>query len=61
MNNPYDEIKKLLESSRNMTGQSQQLDQIKESLIKKIFFLNNRWEDLVIWEILIIWVVQDPM
>lgn len=35
MNNSYDEIKKLLESSRNMTGQSQQLDQIKESLIKK--------------------------
>lgn len=35
MNNSYDEIKKLLQSSRNMTGQSQQLDQIKESLIQK--------------------------
>lgn len=35
MNNSYDEIKKLLKSSRNMNGQNQQLEQIKESLIKK--------------------------
>ena len=35
MSNSYDEIKKLLESSRTMTGQRHKLDQIKESLIQK--------------------------
>lgn len=35
MNNSYDEIKKLLKSSRQMIGSDRELNQIKESLIKK--------------------------
>ena len=35
MNNSYDEIKKLLKSSRQMIGSDLELNQIKESLIKK--------------------------
>ena len=35
MSNSYDEIKKLLESSRAMKGDNVALEQIKESLIKK--------------------------
>jgi len=35
MNNSYDEIKKLLKSSREMIGSDKNLNEIKESLIKK--------------------------
>ena len=35
MSNSYDEIKKLLKSSREMIGSDRELNQIKESLIKK--------------------------
>lgn len=35
MSNSYDEIKKLLESSRAMTGEKKQLEDLKESLIIK--------------------------
>lgn len=35
MNNSYDEIKKLLKSSRQMIGSDRELNQIKESLINK--------------------------
>jgi len=35
MNNSYDEIKKLLKSSREMIGSDKNLKEIKESLIKK--------------------------
>lgn len=35
MNNSYDEIKKLLKSSRALVGSDKELNQLKESLIKK--------------------------
>ena len=35
MNNSYDEIKKLLKSAREMTGQEKSLKEVKEDLIRK--------------------------
>ena len=44
MNNSYDEIKKLLRSAREMTGQEQSLREIKEDLIKKNFLNEQGYE-----------------